>query len=90
MKKYGKDWFKSLTALEKKDFIENKVKTKAAKRIKKSLNLMKDYGQKYACKNCFHGLCNSCTDNLPNGCEYYYSTITDYQGLKMQDKRLWA
>ena len=37
---------------------------------------MRGYIGRYACKECLHGLTGSCTDELLNGCEYFFNAIT--------------
>ncbi len=57
-------------------FIERKLREKALKRRRASIQLMKAYKGLYDCKECIHGLINSCKDRLPNGCEYFSDEVT--------------
>ena len=61
--------------------IERKNKEKTIKRKQVSLAVMVKYEQKYQCSSCFHSKGGSCTDNLPNGCEYWYNPQSSYQGI---------
>jgi hypothetical protein len=80
-------WWKSLTPQQQFDYIEKIVEAKTVKRIQKSKRIMKQYGQKYKCSKCFHGKLGCCTDNLPNGCEYWYNPKLPWskQGIKLRE-----
>jgi len=56
--------------------IERKQAAKAQRRRAYSLRLMRDYAGQYNCKDCIHGRTGSCTDRLPDGCEYFYDAAT--------------
>lgn len=57
----------------KEKMIKEKQEQKAKERRIKSLRIMKPYGKKYKCTECFHRKSKSCTDNLPNGCEHWFN-----------------
>lgn len=59
--------------------IKAKQLAKARKRRKYSLALMLAYQGLYSCSDCIHGLSGSCTDALPNGCEYWFNAVTGEQ-----------
>jgi hypothetical protein len=80
-KKQRQKWWKRQSPEEQTAFIEKKVLEKAIKRRKKSLRIMKKYGDKYSCKKCFHRATKSCTDDLPNGCEYWFNPNTKKTGI---------
>ena len=56
--------------------IQSRQTKKAAERRESSLRLMQDYPGQYDCKDCIHGITGSCTNALPNGCEYFYDAMT--------------
>ena len=62
--------------------IEDNNKAKSIKRREYSLNLMEKYKGLCDCKKCLHGITHSCTDNLPNGCEYFCDIKTGEMPLK--------
>ena len=64
----GKDWLPA--------YIAKKCAEKRLKRRRYSVRLMKAYKGLYDCKECIHGLINSCLDQLPNGCEYFSDEVT--------------
>lgn len=72
-KKLRQKWWKELSDEDKAAYIDKKVLAKAIKRRKRSLRIMKNFGDKYSCKKCFHRLTKSCTDDLPNGCEFWWN-----------------
>jgi len=72
-RKSRQKWWKKQSSEQKASFIDKKVLAKAIKRRKKSLKIMKKHGDKYLCSKCFHRATKSCTDDLPNGCEYWYN-----------------
>jgi hypothetical protein len=77
-KKHRQAWWNGLSGNDQTAYLEKVQARKAEKRRQKSMKLMKD--QHYDCTDCIHGRTNSCTDNLPNGCEYYSSEITGESG----------
>ena len=74
-------WWKGLTAQQQDGYIAKVCANKAIKRKKVSLRRMKKYDNKFSCSTCFHRKGASCTDNLPNGCEYWWSPDSSYQGI---------
>jgi len=73
-------------AYNKAEWLERHIKKQNAKKAKTrkahSLKLMQSYKGEYPCSTCFHGQVKSCTDCLPNGCEYHFNleTETYFQG----------
>ncbi len=59
-----------------KEKMEKARRKQAAFRRSRSNQLMKAYKGLYDCKECIHGLINSCLDQLPNGCEYFSDEVT--------------
>ena len=57
--------------------MNSNIAYKSRLRLIRSINLMKRYPGQYNCKNCIHGLTESCTDNLKNGCEYFEDLINN-------------
>ncbi len=61
--------------MNKTDYISNCIEKqnidKTIKRREYSLKLMEKYKGLCDCKKCVHGISHLCTDNLPNGCEYF-------------------
>lgn len=70
-KKQRQNWWKNLTPEQQISFIDKKVAEKALKRQKKSIKLMKQHKIHHNCNFCLHRKTQSCTNNLPDGCEYY-------------------
>lgn len=56
--------------------VQESNQAKAKRRRAYSIKLMKAYKGLYDCKECIHGLINSCLDRLPNGCEYFSDEVT--------------
>ncbi len=59
--------------------IEAKNNRKAEIRRQQSIKLMEGYKGLYDCKECIHGIINSCRDRLPKGCEYFKDEIKGRQ-----------
>jgi len=74
-------WWLNLSEEEKAAYIEKVQKYKEINRENKTLALMVKYGQKFQCSFCFHRKTGSCVDNLPNGCQYWFSPNSSYQGI---------
>lgn len=70
-KKARRKWWNSLSSKEQNQYITKCKKAKNEKRRQKSLKVMKKHGDKYKCSECYHRKTESCTDDLPNGCEYW-------------------
>ena len=51
--------------------IQKKQEKARRRRLQRTLAIMPKYGDKYKCSACFHRKTKSCTDNMPNGCEYW-------------------
>lgn len=91
-KKLRRQWWKGLSSKEQAEYINKKMEQKAAKRLQRSLTIMRKYGNKYPCSKCFHRKTKSCTDDLPNGCEHWYFIDGDgrtkegiaYQGTRFK------
>ena len=79
-KRQKQQWWLSLSAEEKAAFIDKKVDEKSQKRQLKMLRIMKEDTLEFDCKKCIHWLSHSCTDNLKDGCTYYYNAKTDEHG----------
>ena len=71
-KKLRHRWWNSLTPEEQEKQIEKWQEKKAGKRKAKSLEIMSRTKHKYNCDGCFHRKTHSCTDDMPNGCEYWF------------------
>ena len=80
-KKQRQRWWKNLSDEEKELYLKKIFKRKAIKRMSKSIRVMKNYIGKYKCSDCIHGKTKSCTDNLPNGCEYWFDPNSEKIGL---------
>ncbi len=76
LKKLRKKWWKGLSSAQRSKYIEKKVEVKRVIRLKRSLEKMRRYGDKYQCSECFHRKSKSCTDDMPNGCEDWFSGET--------------
>ena len=70
-KKRSQNWWKSLSSEQQANYLSKIVTNKAEKRRAKSIKLMKKK-KPVDCKKCIHGVTQSCTDDLPRGCEYFY------------------
>ena len=57
-------------------YIQRKKEEKRLKHRRASIRLMKAYKGLYECKECIHGIINSCRDRLENGCEYFSNEVT--------------
>jgi hypothetical protein len=76
-------WWRELKPEQQAVFINKKVKDKAVRRLKKTLRTMKKYGDLYACSECFHRKVGCCTDDMPNGCEYWFNPKSNKVGLAL-------
>lgn len=66
--------------------IEKKRTAKEKAQRDRSIAVMKKYGDKYKCSECLHGKLKCCTDNLPNGCEYWYNPLAKQPyGIKLRN-----
>ncbi len=74
-------WWKKQSPEKQAAFIDKKVLAKAVTRRNKSLKIMKKFGNKYPCSKCFHRATKSCTDDLPNGCEYWFNPNSSKVGI---------
>lgn len=83
-KKERQRWWRNLTPQQQFDYVERLVAEKAVSRREEALRTMKQYGDKFSCSTCFHRKTKSCTDDLPNGCQYYYNPITGLDGIAYQ------
>ena len=79
-KSQRRSWWLSLSDEEKAAFIDKKVSEKSQRRQLKMLQIMKEDTLEFDCKKCIHGLSHSCTDNLKDGCTYYYNAKTNEHG----------
>ena len=75
------EWWKKLTLEEQIDYVQKKGNEKARFRRARSIKLMADKPGQFSCRGCFHRKTQSCEDNLPNGCEYWYDPADKKQGL---------
>jgi hypothetical protein len=80
-------WWNNLSPEEQNDFIERIVAQKSIFRRNRSLERMKKYGDKYPCSECFHRLTKSCTDHLPNGCEYWWMPNSRKIGIAYKQRK---
>jgi len=71
-KKQRQAWWNSLSPDEQGEQIARWQSRKHERRLAKSRQIMKKSGLKHDCKQCIHGMTQSCTDNLERGCEYFY------------------
>ncbi len=69
-KKQRQQWWANLSNEDRSAYLDRILEKKAEKRRAKSIKLMKN--KHFDCKLCIHSLTQSCTDNLKNGCEYFY------------------
>ena len=67
-------WWKALSPEQQDKYIKKRTDSKAARRRARSIATMKQNGLSYNCNECVHGKTRSCTDNLLNGCEYYFES----------------
>jgi hypothetical protein len=79
-KKARREWWKSLTPEQKSEYLGKVVKKKSFKWREEHLRIMKKYGDKFKCSECFHRGNGSCTDDMPQGCPYWYSPQAKEQG----------
>jgi len=79
-------WWRSLNPDQQFEYIEKIVLGKAIKRRQQSLRKMKKYGNKFSCETCFHRTTKACDDDLPNGCEWWYSPKAKKQGPKLESQ----
>lgn len=77
-------WWKGLSGGQRAAYVDKVVVGKGEKRKQKSIKLIAKHPGKYKCSDCFHGLIKSCTDNLPNGCEYWYNPHSKKQGISFE------
>jgi len=61
--------------------IERLKAIKANKRKEQEMADMKRLGLKYDCTKCTLGITESCINPLPDGCGYFFNSITDEQGF---------
>ena len=80
-----KRW-RSLTTEQQFGYVESLVAKKAVRRRKEALRTMKKYGDKFSCVTCFHRTTDSCDDDLPNGCGYWFSPDAKKQGPKLESQ----
>lgn len=80
-KKQRRQWWNSLTPDEQAEKIKEWMARKAARRKAKSLREMSKIEGVFDCADCFHRKTKSCTDDMPNGCEYWFSPGSKIQGL---------
>ena len=86
-KQQRQKWWFNLTPNQKSAYIDKVVAGKSEKRKQKSIKLMSKYPGQYKCSECFHGLTQSCTDNLPNGCEYWFNPHSKKQGISFEQQQ---
>jgi len=65
--------------------IEKNNQAKIIKRREFSLNFMKDFKGLCDCKKCVLGISHSCTDNLPDGCEFFCDIRTGKMPFKITE-----
>lgn len=64
------------------------IKAKREKRLARTLKVMKAFGDKYKCSDCFHGQIQACSIcPLPNGCEEYFNADNNVFGIKYEDRK---
>ena len=81
-KKQRQNWWKSLTPEEQDRFIAKKAEEKASRNIQKNQRLMKKLGLVFDCKQCIHGIIDSCTDRPKGGCVYFADEVNEIYGPK--------
>lgn len=79
-KKQRQSWWNSLTPEQQDYHLSRWQSDKSAKRKAKSRIIMKKLGLSYDCQKCIHGLTQSCTDTLKNGCIYFADEINEVYG----------
>ncbi len=96
-KKQKREWWYKLTPDERERQLVKWQGDKAAKRIAKSIQIMKKAKVKHNCKTCFHGITKNCTNNLKWGCEYWFNTQSTirglafkHEGVNSENKAEWA
>ncbi|HDY90111.1 MAG TPA: hypothetical protein ENH82_18585 [bacterium] len=80
-KKERQQWWAELTPEQQAIHLERWQVGKATMRRSRSNEFMAKINVLFNCKKCFHNLTKSCTDNLPKGCEYWFSPNSEIQGL---------
>lgn len=88
-----REWWYNLTPAQQAEQIEKWQAQKALKREAKSRRIMSKAEMIFECKECLHRKTRHCIDNLPNGCEYWFSPNSKNEpprALKFDPKYPWA
>jgi len=81
-KKQRQDWWKSLNPEEQDKFITKRASKRTARNIQKNQRLMEKLGLSFDCKQCIHGIIDSCTDRPKDGCVYFADEVNEIYGPK--------
>ncbi|KPL25615.1 MAG: hypothetical protein AMJ75_00455 [Phycisphaerae bacterium SM1_79] len=73
-------WWRGLTEAERSEQLDRWRDEKAYDRRLRSLEIMADVDG-FSCSDCYHRLVRCCLDDLPRGCEYWFSPGSDRIGL---------
>ena len=71
------EWWDSLSLEQKMEYSISKKQKKEDDRRDRSIRLMSQFTERFDCKDCIHRLTMSCTDYMPNGCEYFDDLINN-------------
>ena len=80
-KKQRQQWWADLTPDQQAVHLKRWQVGKSATRRARSIELMDKIHVLFSCKKCFHSKVKACTDNLPRGCEYWFSPTSEIIGL---------
>jgi hypothetical protein len=80
-KKERQQWWADLTTEQQAIHLERWQAGKSIMRRSRSIEFMSKITILFSCKKCFHGQGRNCTDNLPNGCEYWFHPKSKKMGI---------